>query len=210
MKKILPILLCYVLMTSQVFAISGGPVFGGAGLNPVGTYSGVISVDQELDFDNPVVDPVTGNLVPSMVADVNAIGLFDLAVTQTNVSTGSFLLFVDGIVYTGDIVASINPDSDQLSGIVNGTFQYTVVTIVDTTSISTTFTSLANGKITASISGTRQGSLSSASLVGSSSIDVDRMGIADGSFVTDTRLNCTVTGFRQSLTPSASAITFGQ
>ena len=34
MKKVLPILLCYVFMTTQVYAISGGPVFGGNELNP--------------------------------------------------------------------------------------------------------------------------------------------------------------------------------
>ena len=211
MKKLLPILLCYVLMTTQVYAISGGPVFGDGGVSPVGTYSGVITVDQELNNDDPVVDPVTGNLVPSVVADVNAIGLFDLSVPTTNVATGSFILFVDGLTYTGTITASVNPDSDQLSGIVSGTFPYTIITIDSATGfpVSTTVIALAGGKITAKVGGTRQGALSSATLVGSSTINVDRSGIQNGTFKVDSTMQCTVSGFRQSLTASAATITGG-
>ncbi len=211
MKKLLPILLCYVLMTTQVYAISGGPVFGGSDLNPVGTYSGVINVTKELDNDDPVVDPVTGNLVPSEVTDVNAIGLFDLSVPSTNVATGSFLLFVDGVVYTGTITASVNPDSDQLSGIVQGTFGFTIstqefgVTTVTTTEV----TALANGQITAGISGTTQGANSSALITGASTINVDDSGLVNGLFHTDRTLNCTVSGFRQSLTASAATAISG-
>ncbi len=208
MKKLLPILLCYVLMTTQVYAISGGPVFGGSDLNPVGTYSGVINVTKELDNDDPVVDPVTGNLVPSEVTDVNAIGLFDLGVPSTSVATGSFLLFVDGVVYTGTITASVNPDSDQLSGIVQGTFGFTIstqsfgVTTVTTTDV----TALANGKITAGISGTAQGATASALITGSSTINVDDTGLTNGQFHIDRTLNCTVSGFRQSLVSSAATV----
>ena len=215
MKKILPILLCYVLMCTQAYAISGGPVFGGNALNPVGTYSGVITVNQELDNDNPVVDPVTGTLVPAGVADVNAIGLFDLGVPQTSVATGSFILFVDGLVYSGTITASVDPDSGQLNGIVEGTFPFTVTTFTENatgtvTSVSTSVSALANGKITAQLGATRQGSLSSASLTGASTIDVDNSGITNGVFRTDTILNCTVSGFRQSTTStSATSITSG-
>ena len=213
MKKILPILLCYILMTSQVFAISGGPVYGGgSGLNPTGTYSGVIIVNQELDFDNPVVDPVTGTLIPSTVADVNAIGLFDLGVPTVSVATGSFILFVNGIVYTGTITASVNPDTDQLSGIVNGTFPFSVTTFTENadgtvTSVSSSVAALANGKITAGISGTRQGALSSASLAGTAEIDVDQSGLQGDLFHTDSRLDCSVSGFRQSFTASSVAVT---
>ena len=208
MKKLLPILLCYVLMTTQAYAISGGPVFGGGGLNPVGTYSGVINVTKELDNDDPVVDPVTGNLVPSEVADVNAIGLFDLGVPTVSVATGSFLLFVDGVVYTGTITASVDPDSDKLSGIVEGTFGFTVETINDSgigfTTVVTDVTALASGQITAGISGTKQGTIASALITGVATINVDNSGLTNGQFHTDSTLDCTVSGFRQALTASAA------
>ena len=76
MKKLLPILLCHILMTSQVFAISGGPVFGGGGLNPVGTYSGLIRVDSE--FNNTIDG--NGNIGAIDPSAINAIGLFSLGI----------------------------------------------------------------------------------------------------------------------------------
>ncbi len=214
MKKILPILLCHVLMCTQAYAISGGPVFGGNGVNPVGTYSGVINVTQELDNDHPVVDPVTGTLVPAAVANFNAIGLFDLGVPQTGVATGSFILFVDGLVYSGTITASVDPDSDQLNGIVEGEFPYSVISTSTNAAGTVTSTSiseaaLANGKITAGIGATRQGSFASAAISGAATIEVDNTGILNGTFNVDTILQCTVTGFRQSLTSTTTTITSG-
>ena len=210
MKKLLPILLCYVLMTSQVYAISGGPVLGGSSLNPVGTYSGVINVNQELDNDNPVVDPVTGDLVPASISDFNAIGLFSLAVPDTSVATGSFILFVDGEVFSGTITASVDPDSGKLSGIVEGTFPYTVNIPTSTGTVTTeSLTATASGQITAQVGATRQGSISSASLSGSSTLDVAFGGLDGLEINVDRILVCTVSGFRQSVTATATTVTSG-
>lgn len=198
MKKLLPILLCYILMTSQVFAISGGPVFGGGGTDPQGTYSGIITVNTKLDFDNPVFDPVTNTFVPAVVA-TNAIGLFSLTVPATNLATGTNIIFVDGAVYRGTINASVDPDSGRLSGLISASFNYTLVTTnpVSGEQQTASLTAQANGKLDAQITGARQAARASARLLGSSTISVANGGVSGFTFDVDSVLQCTVTGFRQ-------------
>lgn len=215
MKQLLPLLLCYVLMTTQAYAISGGPVFGGSSLNPVGVYSGTIMVKSESDFNNPVRDPVTGIPIidpntgqtkPTVSTNVNALGLFSLGVPSTNVATGAFLIFVDGIVFRGTITASVNPDRAQLNGIINGTYNYHLTVPTSTGTSTVAITAQANGQIAANIAATRTGAISSATLTGRSVVainDGNVGGNTGGQFVTDRSLDCIVSGFRQSTTYSA-------
>ncbi len=216
MKKLLPILLCYVLMTSQVFAISGGPVYGGSSINPVGVYSGVITVNTVKDFINdpitgaPILDPNTGQAEFTIDQSTVSLGLFSLAVPTISVAQGAFIQFVNGDVFVGEIVASVNPDSGALSGIVEGTSNYSVNLNSGTTVIVDLITNSAAGKITAQVGGTRQGSLSSATLNGTANLIVNSGGNRvtgnsgqQGALVENYALDCTVSGFRQSATYSA-------
>ena len=188
-------------MTSQVFAISGGPTYGGGGISPVGTYSGLIQVNQE--FNNTTV----ANQPAGPVALPNAIGLFSLGVPTTSVAQGAALMFVEGVVFTGTISASVDPDTDQLSGIINTTYQYTLsIPNGDGTTTSESITAQANGQVTAKIAGTRQGSQSSASITGSSTIQVANGGVSTANgfgFTVNRTLSCKITGFRQSTTFTA-------
>ena len=211
MKNVLPILLCYVLMTSQVFAISGGPVFGSGGVNPVGTYSGVITVTPVKDFINdnvtgaPITDPTTGQ--PEFRVDTSTVslGLFSLGVPTINVAQGAFVQFVNGDVYIGTITASVDPDSGSLTGIVQGESSYQRVSTTGTTSTNITVLNSAAGKVVAQIAGTRQGSASSARIAGSANLIVNTngsrvsgRGTFSGALVQNFALECVVTGFRQS------------
>lgn len=206
MKKLLPILLCYLLMTSQVFAVSGGPSFGGGNVNPIGTYSGLIQVNREIDNDTLSIDPVTGLPAPTILQQnqINAIGLFSLGVPTTSVARGACLIFVEGVVYTGTITASVDPDSGKLSGVLNAVFQYTRISTNPITGAQVTaaLTAQANGKVNAQINGTRQGAAASARINGSSIIQVADGGLDGLRFIVDRVLECTITGFRQSTTAS--------
>ncbi len=158
--------------TSQAFALSGGPVYGGSSINPVGVYSGVITVNTVKDFINdpitgaPILDPNTGQAEFTIDQSTVSLGLFSLAVPTISVAQGAFIQFVNGDVFVGEIVASVNPDSGALSGIVEGTSNYSVNLNSGTTVIVDLITNSAAGKITAQVGGTRQGSLSSATLNG--------------------------------------------
>ena len=214
MKKVLPILLCYVLMTTQVYAISGGPVFGGTSLNPVGTYSGVITVNTVKDFvldpdtGSTIIDPNTGQAQFTVDDSTVSLGLFSLGVPTTSVATGAFIQFVNGDVFSGNIVASVDPDSGTLSGLVEGTSSFSQTILEDTgTTVTTVVEVIDNsiaGKVTAQVGGTRSGSLASATITGTANLIVNSGGNRvsggneQGELVQNFALDCTVTGFRQS------------
>ncbi len=221
MKKVLPILLCYVLMTTQVYAISGGPVFGGGGVNPIGVYSGVITVDTVKDF---VLDPDTGATIPGpdgqalTTTDDSTVslGLFSLGVPQTSVATGAFIQFVNGDVFSGNIVASVDPDRGTLAGLVEGTSSYSVSFNDGTTVVVELINNSIAGKVNAQVGGTRSGSLASATLTGTANLIVNSGGnrvtggSEQGELVQNFALICTVTGFRQSQTySSVNSLGFG-
>ncbi len=57
-KKVFPLLLIYVFMTTQCWAISGGPDYGRGTVSTIGTYSGTITGVTESDcFDHRPLDP---------------------------------------------------------------------------------------------------------------------------------------------------------
>ncbi len=216
MKKLLPILLCYALMTSQVYAISGGPVFGQGGVNPIGVYSGVITVTSVKDFINdpvtnaPITDPNTGLAETKVDPDTVSLGLFSLGVPTLNVAQGAFVQFVNGDVYIGTITASVDPDSASVTGIVQGQSSYQRVSTTGTTTTNITILNSATGKVVAHIGSTRQGSAASARLVGSATLIINSAGnrvtgngIRAGSLVQNYALECVVSGFRQSQVYSA-------
>ena len=209
-------------MTTQAYAISGGPVFGGSSLNPVGVYSGTITVKSESDFNNPVRDPVTGIPIidpntgqtkPTVSTNVNALGLFSLGVPSTNVATGAFLIFVDGIVFRGTITASVNPDRAQLNGVINGTYNYNLTVPNGSDSFgnpltkTVAITAQANGQIAANIAATRTGAISSATLTGRSVLASNAGNVGGhtgGHVVTDRSLAGLVSGVRQATTYAAA------
>lgn len=158
MKSLFPLLLSYALMTSQTFAISGGPVFGGGGVNVPGLYSGVLQGVTETDgpTGGPAIpgDPV----VPSDGTGgtpANAIGLFDLTIPATTLATGTFLMFADGVVFAGTIDASGDVDNGLIQGILQATYDFTLNSFDATGAVVTTqISAQALGRITAQVSET--------------------------------------------------------
>jgi hypothetical protein len=213
MKKILPVLLCYVLSASQMYAVSGGPVFT-SGISPVGTFSGVIEGITETDDligSGPTIpgDPLppanNSNTVPS-----NALGLFDLSVPAVGNASGAFVLFADGIVFTGTIQAFANPNNDKLTGILEATSTVTITDVVGTAT-TTTVTETAIGLINAKITGATSSSTSLGSLTGTANLDVSYGEYNTSTLqpIIDKSLTFNVIGVKQSGTATTTTTTTG-
>jgi hypothetical protein len=136
MKKILSLLLCFVFLQAETFALRGGP--GGAGSRKfTGSYSGVIT-------------EVSGS----------GLGLFLLDAKSTGSSSGSIVFFAQnttgaavpgvpgfgatagGRYYAGTITGLVNPTTGEFSGLFNATTQVSTstgaVAVVTTISIAGT------------------------------------------------------------------------
>lgn len=146
MKSLLGVLMCLVLITSQSFAVSGGPDFSddATAVNTVGTYAGVLHAKR--------FEPDTGQRP-------NSIGLFTLSIPQTGLANGTALMFEQGQVYTGDIQGLADPDRAKLIAIISATFPY--ITTVPTGEVddngnpvyeTVTVSATASGRVKAQIS----------------------------------------------------------
>jgi hypothetical protein len=113
MKTLLGCLMCQILVTSQCFAIDGGP-FGGGGSQVVvtGTYAGVL-------VPIPIVlDPGP----PEVTTTDNSIALFTIRVPSVGLADGTAAVFRNGFSYSGTIQGSADPDSAKLTAIVTTSF----------------------------------------------------------------------------------------
>ena len=109
MKKVLCLLLAYVFLQTESWALSGGPVFGGgAGIQAMtGTYAGVLLPDVE-------AAALAGGLVS---LDQNAIGIFTIGVPESGISQGAAAFFNKGEVFTGKIAGVVDPDEGTLTAL---------------------------------------------------------------------------------------------
>ncbi len=205
-KSVFPLLLCYVLTTSQVFALSGGPVFGNGGrVVTTGVYSGVIQGLEENDATTtgPAIpgDPVATPPGATTGVPSNALGLFSLNVPTTQLATGAFMLFADGEVFSGTINGSVDPDNGRLKGLLEGTFNFSLATQNATGDITnTTVTATAVGQLAAQVRATNsQNATSLARLSGTANLDVNfgQVSTATLAPIIARVITFTVTGFKQ-------------
>ncbi len=213
MKSIFPLLLCYVLMTAQTYALSGGPVFRSVN-SYIGSYSGSLRATTD------ILNPASNNpkfLVP------NAVGVFTFSVdatgstnsvstvtTGTNsnqVTTGTFLLFMNGLIFQGTISAIVNPVSGSMTGVIVASDSVTSTTTGSSTNLN------ANGYMNAKISANSTNSTSTALRVnGKATLQVDD-GVVSGTTLqpispTQT-LMFNVSGFQQTSIVTISASSSG-
>lgn len=210
MKQIFSLLLTYVFLQTETWAIGGGPQSGGGGAALTGTYAGVLI-------------PVSQTVPPvGTQSNAAAIGLFVVGVPATGVATGSALAFVNGIAFLGDMAAIADPKKQSLVGVVSGvsTVQATrLVPVVGPNGLVTfqTITSeiFAQGSIKADFengggnvdptSGTSSGNRR---LNGSATLDLFVTVNADGTPAIFNSVKFKVDGFQQSGTSSSITITF--
>jgi hypothetical protein len=176
MKTILPVLLCYVLFASQMYAVDGGPVFT-SNISPVGIYSGVIEGITETDDLTTSGPPIPGDPLPtpnnSSTTPSNALGLFNLSVPSVGSSTGTFVLFQDGVIFTGTIQAFADPNSDKLLGILEATYNFTLDTFdAAGDSVTSSVTASAVGQIDATITGATSSSTALGALKGTANLEI--------------------------------------
>ena len=214
MKKLFPLLLSYVLMSTQCYAISGGPVFGGGrSIDVVGAYSGTILGVSETDStQGPAIPGEAPGSVPTGTGTVasNALGLFDLTVPGVSTATGAFILFASGRVFGGTISASVDPDTAKLSGVLDGSYTFSIDTFTSTgTAQTSTVTAQAVGLINASIKATGTSSFTTARLSGTASLEVNFGEIDPNTLapIIAETITFTVSGFQQTnIAQAASTI----
>ena len=210
-KKVFPLLLSYVFVTTQCWAISGGPDYGGQGkVSPYGLYSGTIVglTESNASTGGPAIpgDPLPNPSDNSSTTASNAIGLFNVLVPTTGIADGSFLLFADGAIYVGTINGTVDPDSDTLQALTQATDTVTV----EESGTSTTVTEQAVGSLTAKVTGSKATSLVTARLVGTAVLDVE-FGTVDATTlapIVNRVITFAVNGFRQTTTTTTAAAAF--
>ena len=119
MKKVLSLLVAYIFLQTQIWAIGGGPNQGGgtAASSLVGSYAGA--------------------LLPSSTStgaqQFNGLGLFTLSLPQSGLGKGDFVYFSEGKTFTGSITGLGDPNKQQFVGLVKAQFDIVVdsITIVD-------------------------------------------------------------------------------
>lgn len=212
LKKVFPLLLSYVFVTTQCWAISGGPDYGRGSVSTIGTYSGVIAglTESDISTTGPNIpgDPLPPPSSTSNITSSNALGLFDLGVPQIGTATGAFLVFADGNVFGGTIDASVDPDTAGLRGIVQAAYNFNLTTFNATgDAVTTAVTAQAIGRITAKISATRSSSNVAARIIGTANLDIN-FGQVDSATlapVISRTIELSVDGFKQSNTVTATA-----
>ncbi len=161
-KKVFPLLLSYVFLTTQCWAISGGPDYGtrhsqhhrhvfGVHHRP----DGVRRLHRRPDIPGdtlPTADTTT-------TTNSNALGLFDSAVPTTGTAHGAFLLFADGSSSAAPSTGrwTRTPKCSRALFRARTSFNLTTFTSTGTTD-TTAVTAQALGMIVAKIAGTKTSS----------------------------------------------------
>jgi hypothetical protein len=130
MKAVLGCLMCLVLTMSQSFAISGGPFSGPGHVEVTGTYAGVFVPTAVVVVLDPGPPPVTQTFPPD-----DSLALFTLKIPSTGLASGTAVIFRNGFFYDiGAIQGSADPDSAQLTGIINASLTVNVESGIETVS----------------------------------------------------------------------------
>jgi hypothetical protein len=113
MKKVLSLLVAFVFLQVQSWALSGGPVFTHNG-NPsiIGTYGGVLI-------------PKTSTAIPPTPQPAS-VGLFSVSVPETGISAGVAIVFVNGIAFIGQIAGIGDGDKQSIQGLIAGTSTFQI------------------------------------------------------------------------------------
>jgi len=194
MKVLLGGLICLLLTTTQALALSGGPPYPGS-LNVAGVFAGVIKTK------SPPIDSPPG-------CSANSLGVFSVGVPTSGLATGTFVMFSQGRVFSGNIQGVADPGKATFKGVLNATFNFTVTFPSPSPSTTANVTATANGNINARIKTVQsQTALGAAAtrLKGSATIDISHGELnPDLSPMVDCEMTLTLSGFKQTNTAPAS------
>ena len=186
MKNVLSLLLSFVFIQTQSWALVGGPwPSSGAQASVIGTYAGV--------------------LIPTNLGS-NSLGLFNIGVPETGFASGSFAIFASGGTFFGTMFGVLDPNTRELSAVAEGQ-QNSKRTIIDPTTGAVTISfrpvALASGQITAKLQELKDREKSkSLTLTGKGSLDtynIDSSLLGAGDLTKTGTIEFIVNGFQQSV-----------
>ncbi|MCE9611318.1 MAG: hypothetical protein K8R23_14075 [Chthoniobacter sp.] len=215
MKKVLSLLVGFVFVQTQCWALSGGPVYSGNQASVTGIYAGVLT-------GVTTTGDILGAGGTTTSVGTNSIGLFLITVPKSGFATGTTALFFEGTSFSSTLTGIADPNNKTLVAIADGTVRTTVITgggFIDPT---ITITGggrqpEANGSIKAKLSSGRQGAVTlkgdaifNVSIL--STITVDAVPPATGTTTSTVRvpsgtLAFKLDGFRQADAPTTVAQT---
>lgn len=192
MNKVLSLLVSFVFLQTQAWALSGGPVYGTGSIDLTGTYAGVLIPSSNLPTLNEQGQP-----------RATSIGLFSFASPQVGFATGVLVAFVDGTPIAGTMVGLIDPEDAHFQAVVDAQSTYSIV--FDTNgdgTIDLTTPLQVTGNVDADIEATGVvgvlPGLNSARVQGTAGLDIFLFLEADGSPQVDQTVIFDVEGFKQS------------
>lgn len=114
MKQVLSLLVAYIFLQTQMWAIGGGPRHGGSTSSVSGTYAGVL-IPSRVNrlFQNP-------SFTPTAESDANTLGIFAISIPTTGVGTGNYLFFQDGEAFFGSMSGVADPGRGTFIGLIAG------------------------------------------------------------------------------------------
>jgi hypothetical protein len=191
MKKVLSILVTFVFLQVQSWALSGGPTYGALNNSVSGTYAGVMLG----------------------AVGTNGLGLFQIGMPDAGLGSGTFAFFAGGGAFFGTMVALADGEKNSMSGIFKGQLTVQISgTAGGGGAVTTTVVPVAliGGQFLATIKGTSTGTTQigvGARLIGTAAATVTASNTPDpfgtgpialppGIVVGDTTL--TIDGFQQS------------
>jgi hypothetical protein len=207
MRILLALLLSFLLLHTEAYAISGGPNYGGGStggtVDLAGIYSGVLLPD-ELEEEIPLVPGAPDDGRPRL----NGLGLFTLSIpssTSAALGTGPFVMFDSGRVFRGTMEAVANPNTLVFRGVIEGSYNFSFSRFVPNGEggVDTVTT-----QVTSSVIGTLEAILEAAPtqfgrLVLTGTADTETtygyIRVSDLSPIIVNRVHYTVEGFKQSL-----------
>ena len=109
MKKVLSILVAYIFLQTQMWALSGGPIFADASSTDLGgSYAG--------SFVQKTINPGSGFPLDALAPP--SLGTFSIAVATEGLATGSTVFFQGNVAFTGSIDAAADAEKRTIDGII--------------------------------------------------------------------------------------------
>ncbi len=219
MKQVLSLLITFVFLQTQTWAIGGGPQSGASTSSVLnGTYSGALL---------PLSTVSTSTGVTTTTGQ-NGLGLFTLALPTTGYGTGQFVYFTEGRTFTGTITGLADPQKLKFVGLLKGQFDIIVssLTLTDATfgnanltqtepggfangTISAKFetggTPIANSNTSFRLKGKAKMEISE--LIRTTVVDTKGKATTTATVTPTSTLNLIVDGFQQSSTGTATTLT---
>ena len=163
MKKVLSLLVAFVFLQVQSWALSGGPTYGAINNSVSGTWSG------------------------TMIGSIgtNGLGMFEIGMPTAGLGSGTFAFFVGGGAFFGTVVALADGEKNQMSGIFKGSLKATVFVPTSASAGVVTLTAtlldtaLMGGQFIAKITGSSGGTTTigvGARLTGTATVSVSGSG----------------------------------